>query len=257
MNILSFGAGIQTVCLASMCLNGDYPKPDHIIFADTGWETQGTYDYLIEYKKMFNGIIPFHVVKSTNIYTDVMRSENTFAAIPLYTFNEKGKKAILRRQCTMQYKIRPITKKIRSLCGLKRYQHGKVPVNLWIGISIDEADRMKPNIVKWFHNTYPLIDLEMSRRDCIDYLIQHGIGIPPKSACVCCPYRSDSYFANEKRNVTQDWMELIRFEEQLNKMKVADKASVFIHNQRLPINQVVFKDKGEAFVNECDGYCGI
>lgn len=120
MNILSFGAGIQTVCLAVMCLNGDYPKPDHIIFADTGWETEQTYKYLEEFIKQFEGKIPFHIVSSTNIYNDTMSNLDNFPSMPLYTFNELGKPAILRRQCTMQYKIRPITKKIREICGFKK-----------------------------------------------------------------------------------------------------------------------------------------
>lgn len=140
---------------------------------------------------------------------------------------------------------------------LKRYQHGKHPINLLIGISLDEVDRMKTNRIKWFKNTYPLIDLGMTRKDCVKYLKEHNIHVPPKSACVCCPYRSDSYFAKEKIDCTKDWCDLVEFEKTLNKMKVANKSKVFINDQRVPIDEVVFNDKGEEFINECDGYCGI
>ncbi len=257
MDIMSFGAGLQTVCLASMCLNGDYPKPDHIVFSDTGWETEDTYKYLKDYMTQFKGIIPFHVVTSGNIYKDIMDKSCLFPAIPLYTYNEKGKKAILRRQCTMQYKIRPINLKIREIMGLKRYQHGKEPVNLQIGISLDECDRMKPNRIKWMKNAYPLIELNMTRKDCAEYLKKHNIAVPPKSACVCCPYRSDSFLYKEKQNNTADWKKLIEYEKMINTTSVAEKAPVFLHQQMVAIDKVVFNDRGETFSNECEGYCGI
>lgn len=258
MNILSFGAGVQSTTLALMCLNEDYPRPDHIIFSDTGWETKGTYDYLAEFKGKFKDKIPFHIVKNGDIYKDNMHPEKEYIDIPLHTYNSKGKRTILRRQCTMQYKIRPINLKIRELAGLKRYQHGVIPVNLWICLTTDEADRMKPNRVKWIKNRYPLINLGYSRILCeADIMFKYKEKIPPKSACVCCPYRSDSYFAQLRRSKSQEWFELLDFESRLNEHKVSDKAPVFIHWSMKPLQEAPFKDKGESFINECDGYCGI
>ena len=257
MNILSFGAGVQSVTLALMCLNNDYKKPDHIIFSDTGWENESTYQYFFKFKKKFENIIPFYTVNNGNIYKESMDKNANFVSMPLFSYNEKGKKCILRRQCTMQYKIRPINKKIRELCGLKRYQHGVEPVNLWICLTIDEASRMKPNRVKWMINTYPLIDINMSRNDCKEYLKKHKQPIPSKSACVCCPYRSDSYFAHLRESKSKEWYDLLKFEKNLNQLSVSKKAPVFIHSSMKPLKDAIFKDKGEGFINECDGYCGI
>ncbi len=116
---------------------------------------------------------------------------------------------------------------------------------------------MKPNIVKWMTNTYPLIDVGMSRDDCKAYLKSKGQPVPPKSACVCCPYRSDSYFANLRRSKSQEWYDLVDFEDRINDLPVAKKAPVFIHWSMKRLEEAPFKDKGEGFINECDGYCGI
>ena len=62
-----------------------------------------------------------------------------------------------RRQCTEHYKIRPIQRKIRELLGLTKGQ--RVPsgtaVELWLGISTDEAIRMKPSRDRWIQNRCP------------------------------------------------------------------------------------------------------
>ena len=39
LKVLSFGGGMQTVTLATMCCYGDFEMPDFAVFADTGWET--------------------------------------------------------------------------------------------------------------------------------------------------------------------------------------------------------------------------
>ena len=61
-------------------------------------------------------------------------------------------------------------RKIRTLLGLTKGQ--RVPsataVELWLGISTDEAIRMKPSRDRWIQNRYPLIEAGMSRRDCMD-----------------------------------------------------------------------------------------
>jgi hypothetical protein len=50
---------------------------------------------------------------------------NQFASAPFYTLNEKGKKGMGRRQCTREYKITPIAKKIREIMGYKPRQKMK------------------------------------------------------------------------------------------------------------------------------------
>ena len=41
-------------------------------------------------------------------------------------------------------------------------------------------------------NRWPLIELKMTRQDCNDVLERVGLPLPPRSACVGCPFHSDS-----------------------------------------------------------------
>ena len=64
--------------------------------------------------------------------------------------------------------MRPIRRKIRELIGLRKRQ--RIPsgatIELWLGISTDEAIRMRTSRDRWIRNRYPLIEARMSRQDC-------------------------------------------------------------------------------------------
>ena len=75
-----------------------------------------------------------------------------------------------RRQCTAEFKIQPIRRKIRELAGLKPRQRAPkgLLISQWLGISTDEITRMKQAPDPWIENRFPLIDdLRMSRSDCL------------------------------------------------------------------------------------------
>ena len=53
----------------------------------------------------------------------------------------------------------------------------------------------------------------MTRKDCVDYLRSHGLPVPPKSACICCPYRSPSEWLAMKREAPEEFAEAVEFDE--------------------------------------------
>src|SRR3546814_11279254 len=62
------------------------------------------------------------------------------------------------RQCTRNFKIRPIRREVRRLLGKPgRAYIAPGSVEQWIGISLDEADRMQPSGVRFLVNRYPQI----------------------------------------------------------------------------------------------------
>jgi 3'-phosphoadenosine 5'-phosphosulfate sulfotransferase (PAPS reductase)/FAD synthetase len=109
---------------------------------------------------------------------------------------------LARRQCTNEYKIVPIKRKVRELLGYP----GSTPiprgvfVEQWIGISRDEIERVKDSDVRYARNTFPLLDLPGSAdggagwtvTDCQRYLRTRGYGNTPKSACKGCPFHGDA-----------------------------------------------------------------
>ncbi len=195
-HIISLGAGTQSTDLLLRGLRGEFDvKPTAAIFADTGNEPKGVYNYLewlIAYtSKEFN--FKIEVVSKGNIYQDALDylkgNSKSSEGIPYYTKNPKtGRKAILRRQCTGDYKIRPVRRHIRKL-----FPEAK-KVSLWLGISYDEMQRMKQANVKWITHRFPLIEKRLKRIDCINNFKTHKLPIPIRSSCVVCPYHSDKYW---------------------------------------------------------------
>ena len=139
--VISLGAGVQSSTMALMAADGELPKPDCAIFADTGYEPKAVYRYLEFLKKVLP--YPIYTVAKGNIRDDMIAARGTtnFVVAPFFTQETiTGKKGMIRRQCTADYKIVPIRKKIRQLCGVKPGKHFPKDkyVEQWIGISKDE-----------------------------------------------------------------------------------------------------------------------
>ena len=258
MKILSFGGGVQTVTMAVMACKGDLPIPDAAIFADTQWEPKAVYEYIAT----FEGYMARHglkLIKGTagNLREEAVSKKKTdYARMPLFTLDEFGNKGMLPRQCTDNYKIKVVRREIRKLLG------GKVkPVECWLGISVDEASRMKPSHVRYITNTYPLIDKGFNRNDCIAYLKRNDIPVPPKSACIGCPFHSDYFWLNLKRNSPDEWRDAVEFDYAIRRRVRNLKATTttYLHGSCRPLDKVdLLEGQGEfGFINECEGHCGL
>ena len=82
---LNVGLGKQSTATALMCINGDLPRPDCFIFADTGWERQGTYENLERFKPLAEKAgIPFHIVSAGNIRKDQTQLDTERTELPYY-----------------------------------------------------------------------------------------------------------------------------------------------------------------------------
>lgn len=139
-------------------------------------------------------------------------------------------------------------------------------VEVAIGISLDEAHRMKPSQVPWARSTWPLVDLRMTRDDCLSWMAMRGYPTPPRSACVFCPYHSDAEWLRLKLEEPIEFAKAVTFDE--NMRRVARKATgtarypgdVFLHGSMVPLKKVVFRErdpKADQFGNECEGICGV
>lgn len=254
MNILSYRGGVQTVTIATMCCLGDYPMPDVAIFADPQWESQETYTYT----KWFEGWMSKHGMKLTTVTAGSVRNDfltkPRSAQIPFYTHPS----GILTRGCTTEYKVDPVRREIRRMLGLKKGERSKSKCDLWLGISTDEASRMKPSYVKWITNKYPLIEMGMNRSDCIAYLKKKDVPVPPKSACIGCPFHSDYFWLDMKRNSPKEWEDACEFDDAIRTHKKAITSSVFLHRSRTPLRSAYLaEDQMDFFTNECEGHCGL
>jgi hypothetical protein len=264
LRILSLGAGVQSSTLALMIAKGEIPMVDCAIFADTKGEPKAVYKWLDWLEKQLN--YPVYKVSKGNLKEDMINAidgKYNFLSVPLYTRNaETGKKGLLRRQCTADYKILPVNKKVRELLGLQLNEKRKkgTKVEMLMGISMDEVYRVKENRLKYINNVYPLIELGMNRKDCLAWFKKHKYPTPPRSACTFCPFHNNSEWRNIKEN-KEEWNEVVELDRLIRKGTKKKKDEVFLHNSCLPIDQVDFTEKPDdqldLFNNECEGMCGI
>jgi 3'-phosphoadenosine 5'-phosphosulfate sulfotransferase (PAPS reductase)/FAD synthetase len=269
LRVLSLGAGVQSTTLALMIEKGEIPMVDAAIFADTGAEPKEVYTHLEWLKKQLS--YPVHIVQWRNLKDDVLSASigeyKQFTA-PFFSKDiETGKKGMLRRQCTGQYKIKPVVKKIRELMGYKKGE--KVNKKEWkveqlIGISTDEMQRMKENPLKYITNQYPLIEKDITRLQCLEWIKNNNYPEPPRSACTFCPYHSNEEWSKIKQN-KEEWEEVVMIDfaiRNTDKYKENNKKNnlMYLHSDCIPINQIDFgKDDGQfsfSFDDECEGMCG-
>ena len=256
MIFLSLGAGVQSTVMALLADENRFgEKPDYAIFADTGWEPVAVYEHLEWLKTQLS--YPVVTVSAGNIRSDSLtgiEKQSRFASMPLF-LKDGG---MGRRQCTFDYKIQPIRKGIRRLLKVKARERIKESHIQWLGISTDEIQRMKDSGMKWLVNQWPLIDIRMSRDDCLAWFARH---YPDrqliKSACVACPYKNN----HEWNQLTADeFKQAVEFDNAMrnhSKMRLEQ----YVHRDRKPLSEVDLsrpEDHGQiSFLDECDGMCGV
>src|SRR5690606_6090278 len=264
LRVLSLGAGVQSTALALMAAHGEFEqKPDCAIFADTGWDPRDVYEHLDRLERELP--FPVYRVSAGNIRKDALASKNgkRFATMPFHVRNLDGKPAMLWRQCTREYKVTPITKKIRELLGLKPGERaaGRVKVQLWMGISLDEIQRMRDNREPWIDNHYPLIERRMTRWDCQLWLERHGYTVPRKSACIGCPFHDDATWRWMRENRPDEWREAVEFDRAIRSGLPGVLSEAYVHRSLVPLDEVdlyanVVEGQLDLFAMECEGYCG-
>ncbi|MFJ4572042.1 hypothetical protein ACIP4W_11520 [Streptomyces sp. NPDC088846] len=247
--ILSLGAGIQSSTLLALSAKGVLPRVDYAIFADTGWEPAEVYRHLdrLEREIADPAGIPILRVSSGNIREDALDPEHRFASMPLYILNKDGKPGMTRRQCTGEYKIKPIKRQVREILGYPyptRIPKG-VFVEQWVGISTDEFHRAKDADVQYMRNRHPLIvDLNWSRTDCISYLTSLGLADTPKSSCLGCPFHGNAQWRNIRDNSPAEWADVVEFDAAIRNGNTRANTSgnrllgeAYLHRSRVPLSE--------------------
>lgn len=279
-NVLNLGAGVQSSALALMAAQGEIgPMPDFAVFADTQAEPQSVMVWLDWLDKQ----LPFPIYRVTHgnltdesleIKTRKKDGPNSKAGdttlrrlIPLFGVMPDGEKvAAIGRKCTADYKIKPIIKKIRELCEIKRGQKD-VSVTQWIGISLDEVQRMKESSHAWTQHRWPLIEKRLTRAACLQWMRDNGYPEPPRSACYYCPFHSDSEWRRLRDDDPASFGRAVWFDQEIRQQyKLGDKTmkmEVYLHRSCKPLSEVDFdndEDKGQMtwdFKAECEGMCGL
>lgn len=250
LTVLSLGAGVQSTTLGLLMVDGHLPRPDVAIFADTGWEPAAVYEHLDRLAPVLEAAgVEVARVAAGNIRADALAAGKRFASMPLHFRNLDGSIGLGRRQCTKEYKLVPILAEIRRRLGAEVDEQARVGrvrgrrrAEVLIGISSDEAGRAKDSRVGYAVNRYPLLtafDWPWTRAACETYLADRWPWPVPRSACVGCPFRTDS----EWLALTDDELaDAIDFDH-AHRPVMAARGFVgesFLHPRLVPLDEVEF-----------------
>jgi len=261
---LSLGVGVQSTALLVLAAAGEAPRPEAAVFADTGDEPSWVYDYLKVLQAW--SPIPIHVAQKgvlSEWVIDRQKQGERFVTVPLYTLGEGGEReGMLRRQCSREFKIEPIEKKVRELLGYEPRRRIRERVCCMMGISVDELRRMRPSRTRWVTNRYPLVELGIDREACKRIVLEAGLPEPKRSACVYCPYHSDRYWAWMRDEHPAEFARAVVFDEAVRNMTMAGlERPAFVHRSCVPLAVAELDtgdpDQGDLFTDECEGICGV
>jgi hypothetical protein len=255
---LSYGGGVQSTAMLLASCHGDIPsgeKPDVAIFADTQWEPPAVIEYVSRMTKYASD----HGLDVVTVSIGSIRTNRGAEQMPLFTKTEDGVKGITSRHCTYDYKIAPIRQEIRRRLGYERKQKLRHSIDMWLGISTDEAQRMRTSRETNTTNVYPLIEMGWSREACKRYIEKHDLPLPMKSSCIGCPYHSNRYFLDMKRERPEEWADVVAFDKQIRSGEFDFgklRGTPYIHRTAQPLEDVYLnEDQIELFGEECSGYC--
>jgi len=271
----SLGGGWQSSCLLLMSCAGIVPKLDAAVFADTQGEMPETYDYL-DYLESQCRPAGIRLIRATagNLREDVVSKagEGMQPSLPVRVRDPAGKlQRVNSYTCSFDYKRRIVTREVRRLTG-PRGAWKSANVEQWIGYTVDEISRLKPDyecrcghtktpgISKrsgretghgqdgrcrqcactsygpWRVNRWPLVmDLQMTRGDCERWIISNGHPAPPRSACFFCPNRGNGHWRDLKRNRPLLWAQACELDRFVRHGLNGLNGSAYLHQSGVPL----------------------
>lgn len=263
IQVWSCGGGTQSCAIAALIVQRKLPKPDISVIADTGYETQSTWDYMNdvlipELRDINIDLVRVDAKKyATNpnaIAYPKKGSKNDFIIqVPVYTERD-GSRAKLQNFCTSKWKIDVINRYVRAEHGYKRPNCCH-----WIGFSRDEQERWVKIMLKpqWKLGQYylPLVnEIPISRNDAIRIVESMGWPTPPRSACWMCPNRGDFEWRKMIQERPEEFQKACDFEKEIQKTD----PDAWLHKSCKPLSEVDFSQPEDLFTRPCNsGMCFV
>ena len=211
--IFSCGGGVQSTACLVLASQGAIPYRT-FVFANVGnhAEDPRTLRYIAEVLK------PYAAEHGIN-WIDVQRQRRDGTPVDLYSELLRPIRSIEipvrmangapgNRNCTVHFKIKPIAKWIR------KHAPG---CTLGKGISTDEPHRATPSRESdGYTSAYPLIELGISRSDCLRIVRDAGLSQPPKSSCWFCPYKTTDQWTTMRQERPDLFAKVVDLERRLN-----------------------------------------
>lgn len=262
-HVFSSGGGVQSAACLVLSAQGRIPYRTHI-FANVGdhAEDPRTIAYV---RHVLRPYAAAHGIE----WVEVQRRRRDGTPVDLYDDLQRPTRAINipvrmsngspgNRNCTTEWKIKPIARWIKQ---------NAPGCTLGKGISTDEPHRATPaRESDCYISAYPLIELGLSRSDCLRVVSDAGLPQPPKSSCWFCPYKTGHQWSMMRSERPELFQRAAALEASLNAKRLAiGRDPVFFSGvgarRGLPIDQAFANQASllPEWIDEQDGcesgYC--
>lgn len=252
LRVFSYGGGVQSTAALVLAAQGriDFST---FLFANVGDDSENpaTLEFFhavaLPFAQAHNiDLSEIRYVRQTgqviSLYEEVL--DPNLRGIPIPIRMPNGAPSI--RACTSNYKVRPIARELK-----RRGATPENPAIIGLGISLDEFERMNQSRIPWQTYEYPLIDLRLSRQDCINIISSAGLLIPPKSSCWFCPFWRPSHWRRLRTDDPALFERTVQFERDINtKRERMGKSPVYLTRLGKSLDEI-----GEQAVLDFDDMC--
>jgi hypothetical protein len=177
-NYLSFGGGVNSVAMMLLLL-------------DEGMIFESVYVWMPDYPETHEYIMMLedkgYPIKIVHAMPTSKLGKAFDFNLYQYCINAKMMPGF-KRWCTFNYKVQVLQK------------YYKRPCFEMVGISTDEIKRAILRCEDGIERRYPLVERDISREDCKQIILSHGLPLPIKSGCFFCPYQRIQQWKSLRRN---------------------------------------------------------
>lgn len=224
IQVLNYGGGRQTVALLLLVKRGVLPQPDRIVIADTGRENPSTWEYRAKHTEPLAQSmgLTIEIAPRSLAYVDLY-AHNGDLLLPVWT--KTGK---LSAYCSTEWKARVVDRYLRDsgVTSSKRLN--------WIGFALDERKRVKGHDGRRF----PLLELGLTKRDCIQIIKDANLPLPPPSSCWMCPNKPNAEWRYLRDNYPAAFAQACGLDDEVRAEDIANGGSgVWLHHSRVPLRE--------------------
>lgn len=243
------GGGTQSAAIAALIVRGEIEPPDLAVIVDTGYEQSTTWAYLesVTAPALVAVGVPIHRIRSADYATVGLYggTDGESLLIPVFT-DQSGDIGKLPTYCSNEWKKRVIQRWITAQ-GVKQ-------ATQWLGISVDEMNRIQKDTGDKWKTRYPLIEKRMNRDECETLVQSMGWPRPPRSSCWMCPNHTAAEWRDIRDNKPEDWQQAIKFDRNIRRRD----PHAYLHHDAVPLDQADLDERNGVLFGHCtSGMCFV
>lgn len=258
-NVVSFSGGKDSTAMLLKMIEENIPI-DCVLFCDTGLEFPEMYEHIDKVEKEIG--IKISRVKAEEsfeymmLHKQIKRREDSPVLQRYGNVQGLGWPGPKMRWCTNRLKTQPRERFIKAFQPYYEIRH-------YVGIAADELYRMERKNNQNSNHIHPLIEWNMTEKDCLEYCYQRGYDwgglykLFKRVSCWCCPLQSLEELRQLRKHFPELWEKLMVWEKQ-NFRTFKDGYSVEDLEQRFHFEEEREREglsiKGKEFHKELKKY---